>query len=79
MSNMEATTTKGDTEEVVIWKWHPQRVRWRNIDYKNFQGHNGVILKYRWFKNNLRYLVMLTHMEELWGKECDYSIEEDDL
>ena len=78
LSNMEAKTTNGDTEEVVMKKWDPWSVRWRNIDYKNFQGRNGVILKYIWFKNNLKYLVMLTYTLELWGKECDYNIEEDD-
>ena len=75
MHNMKAKTTKGDTEEVVMKKWDPQSVRWREIDYKNFQGHNGVILK---FKNNLKYLVMLTYMEELWEKKCDYGIGADD-
>ena len=77
MSDMEATT-RGDTEEVVMKKWDPLSVRWRNMDYKTSQGHKGVILKYMWFKNNLRYLVMLTHMGELWREECDYGIGADD-
>ena len=58
--------------------WDPGSVQKININFGTFKGHNGVIMKYMWFKNNLKYLVMLTYTEELWGKECDYGIGADD-
>ena len=78
MSDMEAKITRGGEEEVIMMGWDPWSVRWRNKDYENFQGYNGVILKYMCFKNSLRYLVTLTYMEELWEKKCDYGIGADD-
>ena len=65
-SNRKTGITRGDTEVVRI-NWDPGSAETRNTDYKNIQGHKSVIPS-MWFKNNLRYLVKLTYMEELWGR-----------
>ena len=74
---MKTGITSGDTE-VVRMNWDPGSGEKININFGTFQGHNDVILKYVWFKNNLSYLVMLIYMEELWGQEGHYGIGADD-
>ena len=61
---MKTGITSGDTE-VVRMNWDPGSGEKININFGTCQGHYGVILKYMWFKNSLRYIVTLTYMEEL--------------